>query len=412
MRYLHRQVFFRSLTYLLSLRQPLYHSSLMSFWICAKVVVLCLLFGACTPETPVRTTTEEVQSLPVTEIFAKDTTLHRSYVADVQAVRNVELRARVQGFLEKIYIDEGQQVTKGQRLFKINDEEYKAELAKAKANLKSAIAEAKAAELEVDRLRVLVDKNVIAKSELDVSLAKLDAMKARIEEARSAESNAAVQLSYTSIRAPFDGIIDRIPLKTGSLINRGTLLTSASDVSSVYVYFNVSEGEYLEYVKSKPTDSTRSNNKVRLMLADGSPYPYEGNIETVEGEFKASTGSIAFRAHFPNPDKILKHRATGRISLSNRLKGALMVPQKAVFEIQDKNYVFVVDKGNQVHLKSFTPKLRFSYYYIVESGLEVGDKIVYEGIQNLRDGMQITPETVAMDSLVAFDSPPQEIDVN
>ena len=375
-------------------------------------LAIALLLSGCTKEKPTRTTPGEMQTLPVTEIFAKDTTLHRSYVADVQAVRNVELRARVQGFLERIHVDEGQAVTKGQRLFKINDEEYKAELAKSKANLKSAIAEAKAAELEVDRLRVLVDKNVIAKSELDVSLAKLDAMKARIEEARSAESNAAVRLSYTSIRAPFDGIIDRIPLKTGSLINRGTLLTSASDVSSVYVYFNVSEGEYLEYIKSKPMDSTQSNNKVRLMLADGSPYPHEGNIETVEGEFKASTGSIAFRAHFPNPDKILKHRATGRISLSNRLKGALMVPQKAVFEIQDKNYVFVVDESNQVHLKNFIPKLRFSYYYIVESGLEEGDKIVYEGIQNLRDGMQITPEAVTMDSLIAFEPTPKEIDRN
>lgn len=363
-----------------------------------------LLVGACTAEGPIQSTTSEIQALPVTEILLKDTVLHRSYVADVQAVRNVELRARVQGFLEKIYIDEGQPVQKGQRLFKINDEEYKAELAKAKANLKSAIAEAKAAELEVDRLRVLVEKNVIAKSELDVSLAKLDAMKARIEEARSAESNAAVQLSYTSIRAPFDGIIDRIPLKTGSLINRGTLLTSASDVSSVYVYFNVSEGEYLEYIKSKPVDSTRqsNNNKVRLMLADGSPYPHEGNIETVEGQFKASTGSIAFRAHFPNPEKILKHRATGRISLSNSLKGALMIPQKAVFEIQDKNYVFVVDDNNQVHMKNFIPKLRFSYYYIVESGLQAGDKIVYEGIQNLRDGMQISPQAVSADSLIAL----------
>ena len=366
--------------------------------------ILALLLAGCTKENPTQSVPDEIQTLPVTEIFSRDTTLHRSYVADVQAVRNVELRARVQGFLEKIYVDEGEQVQKGQLLFKINDEEYKAELAKAKANLKSAIAEAKAAELEVDRLRVLVDKNVIAKSELDVSLAKLDAMKARIEEARSAESNAAVRLSYTSIRAPFDGIIDRIPLKTGSLINRGTLLTSASDVSSVYVYFNVSEGEYLEYIKSKPTDSTRSNNKVRLMLADGSPYPHQGNIETVEGEFKASTGSIAFRAHFPNPDKILKHRATGRISLSNSLKGALMIPQKAVFEIQDKNYVFVVDSSNQVHMKNFIPKLRFSYYYIVESGLQEGDKIVYEGIQNLRDGMQIAPETVSMDSLIALSS--------
>lgn len=368
------------------------------------LAILSLLLGGCSQGKLTKTPTGEVQTLPVTEIVARDTTIHRSYVADVQAVRNVELRARVQGFLEKIYVDEGQAVKKGQRLFKLNEEEYQAELAKAKANLKSAIAEAKAAKLEVERLRVLVDKNVIAASELDVSLAKLDAVEARIEEARSAETNAAMRLSYTSIRAPFDGIIDRIPLKVGSLIDHGTLLTTASDLSSVYVYFNVSEGEYLEYIKSQPTDTTtaRNNDKVSLVLADGSPYPHGGNIETMEGEFQASTGSIAFRAHFPNPEKMLKHRATGRISLSNTLKDALMVPQKAVFEIQDKNYVYVVDENNQVHMKNFVPKLRFSYYYIVGSGLEAGDRIVYEGIQSLRDGMQIEPEPVSMDSLLAF----------
>ncbi|MDF9794910.1 membrane fusion protein (multidrug efflux system) [Catalinimonas alkaloidigena] len=373
-----------------------------------KINLFCLLFPfslvffvSCSDKVQNAEKKGEMQSLPVTEIMVKDTVLHHSYVADIQAVQNVELRARVQGFLERIYVDEGQEVKKGQLLFKINDEEYKAELAKAKANLKSAIAEAKASELEVDRLKVLVEKNVISNTELEVAQAKLDAMKARIEEARSAESNAAMRLSYTSIRAPFDGILDRIPLKTGSLIDHGTLLTTASDVSSVYVYFNVSESEYLEYVKSKSNDPTAQNDVVSLTLADGSGYPYQGSIETMEGEFKASTGSIAFRAHFPNPEKILKHGATGRVSLSNIINDALMVPQKAVFEIQDKNFVFVVDTNNQVRMRSFVPKLRFSHYYIVESGLQAGDKIVYEGIQNITEGTQIMPQPVKMDSLIA-----------
>lgn len=338
------------------------------------------------------------KEFPVIEIVARDTILHNEYVAEIQAVQNVELRARVQGFLEKVYVDEGKEVRKGQLLFKTNDEEYKAELAKAKANLQSAIAEAKAVEYEVDRLRVLVEKNVISKTELDVALAKLEAVKAKISESRSAESNAAVRLSYTSIRAPFDGIIDRIPFKTGSLIDHGTLLTTASDISAVYVYFNVSEREYLQYIRSKETNSG-SRNEVRLKLADGTPYPYEGKIETMEGEFKSSTGSIAFRARFPNPDKILKHGATGTVVLSNIIKNALMVPQKAVFEIQDKYYIFLVDSTNQVRMKNFTPKTRFSFYYIVESGLEAGDKIVFEGIQNIKDGIFIKPRLIDMDTI-------------
>lgn len=368
-------------------------------WI--QISLLYIVVG-CTGDRQQKYEEKTEYTLPVTEIIARDTVLHHEYVADIQAVRNVELRARVQGFLEKIYVDEGQEVQKGQLLFKINDEEYKAELAKAKANLKSAIAEAKTVELEVDRLRVLVEKNVISRTELDVALAKLDAVNARIEAARSAESNAEVRLSYTSIRAPFDGIIDRIPLKAGSLIDHGTLLTTASDVSAVYVYFNVSEGEYLEYIKSRLNHTASNNNIVRLVLVDGTHYPYAGKVETMEGEFKSSTGSIAFRAHFPNPDKLLKHGATGRIKLANTIHNALMVPQKAVFEIQDKNYVFVVDANNQVRMKNFVPKTRFSYFYIVESGLELGDRIVFEGIQNIRDGMLITPKPVVMDSLIAL----------
>lgn len=361
---------------------------------------LILSFG-CSRQADSPTQKKKIQTLPVTNVIMMDTVLHHEYVADIQAIQNVELRARVEGFLDRIYVDEGQEVKNGQLLFKINDEEYKAELAKAKANLQNAIAEAKAVELEAKRLKVLVDKNVVSDTELEVANAKLEAAKARISEARSAQSNAAVRLSYASIRAPFSGIIDRIPLKAGSLIEEGTLLTTASDISEIFVYFYVSEAEYLQYIKNKINRGDQ-NNQVNLVLADGSEYPYPGTIETMEGEFKASTGSIAFRARFPNPDKILKHRATGRIRLYNRIENAIFVPQKSVFEIQDKNYVYVVDANNEVKMRNFTPKTRFSHYYIVESGLKPGDKIVYEGIQNLQEGMQIEPEPVELDTTFVY----------
>ncbi len=339
--------------------------------------------------------------LPVTRIAARDTVLLHEYVGDIQAVRNVEIRARVSGFLDEIYVDEGQHVRKGQPLFGINDEEYRAELAKAKANRQSAIAEAKAAELELDRVGLLVDKKVISRTELEVARTKLNAARARIEEARSAEANAAIRLSHAHVKAPFDGIIDRLPLKTGSLVEEGTLLTSVSDNRAVFTYFNVSEGEYLEYVKTRQEQPGRNGKEVTLVLADGSTYPHPGKIETMEGEFDASTGSIAFRARFPNPDKLLKHGATGTVRLANRIAGALIVPQKAVFEIQDKNYVYVVDDNNRVTMKNFVPKARFSHFYIVESGLRPGERIVYEGIQNMKDGLRIVPHPVTLDSLLA-----------
>lgn len=367
------------------------------------ILIVAVLTAGCSAESKTENKIDEKPKvLPVTNVLMKDTNLYREYVADIQAVQNVELRARVQGFLEKIYVDEGQVVKKGQILFKINDEEYRAELAKANANLESAIAEAKASELEVDRVKVMVEKKVISKTELSVAEAKQKAVIARIEEARWAKSNAELKLSYTSIRSPFNGIIDRIPFKVGSLIDHGTLMTTVSDISEVFVYFNVSEGEYLEYVKTTIAESGGRNNLVTLMLADGTPYPFEGSVETMGGEFQASTGSISFRARFPNPNSLLKHGATGKIQLTNTLNDAIMIPQKAVFEIQDKNFVFVVDSTNQVRMRNFIPKTRFSHYYIVESGLKSGEEIVFEGIQEIRDGMHIIPKKVRMDSLMVI----------
>ncbi|WP_299990763.1 efflux RND transporter periplasmic adaptor subunit [uncultured Pontibacter sp.] len=359
------------------------------------------ILSACSANSQAADETKAKQELPVIQIISKDTVLHHEYVADIQAVQNVELRARVPGFLEKVLVDEGQEVKKGQLLFQISDDEYKEEHAKAQANLQSALAEAKGVKLEIDRLRLLVEKNVISKTEIDVAQAKLEAANSRIRAARSSAQNAAIRLSYTSIRAPFDGIIDRIPHRMGSLIEQGTLLTTASNINAIFVYFNVSENEYLQYIKTKEDNPNRNNNNVKLVLADGTPYQHEGKIETVESEFKSGTGSIAFRARFPNPDKLLKHGATGNIVLSNAVEDAVLVPQKAVFELQDKNYVFLVDSLNQVSMRSFVPRTRFSSFYIAESGLKPGDRIVLEGIQNVEPGMQIKPNLVGMDSLLA-----------
>lgn len=363
-----------------------------------KIIALAVYLASCTASSKETTSDVEVQELPVTELKTSKTELFREYVGDVHAVKNVEMYARVKGYLEQIYVDEGKEVRKGQVLFRINNEEYTAELSKAKANLQSAIAEAKAIEVEVGRVKILVDKKVVSKTELEVAQARSAAVNARIEEARSAHSNAALRLSYTTIKAPFDGVVDRIPLKVGSLIDEGTLLTTVSDVSSVFTYFNVSENEYLEYVKTRGANATE-HRMVDLMLADGSFFSQKGKIETMEGEFDEGTGSIAFRARFANPAKLLKHGSTGTVRLANTIDDALLVPQKAVFEIQDKSFVYVVGKDNQVKMKSFVPRTRYAHYYIVQSGLEPGEKIVYEGVQTLKDGAKITPKLVSGDGV-------------
>jgi len=342
---------------------------------------------------------EEKPTLPVLTISAQTTQIKEPYVAEIQAVKNVEIRNRVSGFLDYILVDEGKKVTKGQVLFKINEAEYRAELAKATANLQTAIAESKSAELEVGRSQLLVEKQVVSKIELDMAKARLAAAQAKIEEARSNQQRAALDLSYTTISAPFDGLVDRMPLKVGSLLQEGTLLTTISDIHDVYAYFRVSESQYIGYRRKRLQDSTYTIGNIKLILADGTIYPFEGKIETVEGDFETTTGTIAFRAKFPNPGRLLKHGSSGKILIINTIENAIIIPQKAVFEIQDKNYVYVVNDQNQVRMRSFTTKRRLDKHYIVEAGLEAGDKIVYEGIQNIKDGAVISPMPIQKDSI-------------
>lgn len=348
------------------------------------------------------TVAEKPVEVPVIAVQSRSLALEQLYVSDIKAIRNVELRSRISGFLEGMYVDEGQTVKKGQLLFKISAGEYAAEVSKAKAVLNNMKAEAKVTELECARVKQLVEKNIISQTELELAASKLNAAKAKTEEAESALKNAVNRLSYTSIIAPFDGVVDRIPLKAGSLVNEGTLITSVSDNSTMYAYFNVSENEYLDFTRGDAGSDMKEGRPACLVLADGGDYDCKGKIETVVSEFDQSTGSISFRASFPNPNHLLKHGATGKVKLATKVNQAIIIPQKASFEIQDKNYVYILDASNVIRMKSFNPSARVDQYYVVSSGLSKGDRIVYEGIQNLREGMKVIPRTVSPDSLPAI----------
>jgi membrane fusion protein (multidrug efflux system) len=242
---------------------------------------------------------------------------------------------------------------------------------------------------------MLVDKKVISKSELEVAKAKLNADKATIEEARTSVESARNHIAYTSIRAPFDGVINRIPLKAGSLIDEGALLTNLSDNSSMFAYFSFPEAEYLKYARTKNTSPDKVNKEVSLALSDGSDYTHTGQIETIDGEIEQTTGSIDFRARFPNPQRLLKHGATGKIYIEHKAEDVILLPQQSVFNIQDKNYVYIVDVANKLHMKEFTPISRLAHFYVVKDGLKAGDRILFEGALSARDGMIIKPKQVS-----------------
>ncbi|MHA4847176.1 efflux RND transporter periplasmic adaptor subunit [Flavitalea antarctica] len=361
---------------------------------------IVLLLSGCFATDSQSVKKEERPNIPVITLQAEDTILNTNYVATVQAIRNVEVRTKIGGSLEKILVDEGRFVKKGQAMFELNKQVFAVELERARANLDKIKAEAHMAELEVNRVKLLVDKKIISQSELDLAQAKLGAARAMIKEAAAEEEKAKIRLQFTTIRAPFDGVINRIPLKRGSFVSEGELLTTVSDLEEVYTYFDVSEIEYLHYVKTKEKSGSKYSD-VTLQLADGSRYPYPGKIETIEGEIDKSTGSIAFRARFPNPGHILKHGASGKVNITTDMDKVVLVPQRAVFEVQDKNYVFLLNKDSSVTMQSFVPAAKVAQSYAVKSGLTAGDKIVLEGAQNLRHGTKIDPRMVTSDTLLS-----------
>lgn len=349
-----------------------------------------LLFLLSCKDTKEKEKVTTPKSYPVYTLQQKDTTLEVRYVAEIQARKNVEIRNRFAGSLEHIYVDEGETVHKGQLLFSINDDELQIAHSKANAALNSAIADAKVAQVEVERVKKLVDKKIISETELDLAEAKYNAANAKIEELRSAKAAVQKHISYTKIYAPFDGVIDRLPLKAGSILAEGSLLTTLSDIHSVLAYFHISENEYLRHVKSD-TPSEIGQRPVRLELSDGTVYSYPGKIVASESEIDENTGSIAIRADFPNPQKILRHGSTASVIIEQTSAKVMLVPQKSALEIQDKYYVFVLDKGNIVRMREFVPVHRVKDYYIINNGLHAGDTIIYEGIQSIREGEKITP---------------------
>ena len=350
-------------------------------------LVLCLITASCDSK---KETDKKVDTHEVVNPIVKDTTYASEYVAEIQSLNYVEVRSKVKGYIEKIYVDEGQPVKEGQLLFTLNFLEFEKEVQKADAAYKSATADLKAAEVELTNVKLLVEKNIVSKAELDVLKAKADALKADVEEALVNKEQAVLQLSFAHIKAPYNGIINRIPNKVGSLIAEGDMLTSISDNREVFAYFNLSEIDYLNYISS----AEKETKTVSLKLANNALYGYEGKIEMIESEFDQSTGNIAFRARFPNPDAILKHGANGKVIVSKQLKNALLIPQKSTFEIQDKLYVFVVNQEGVVKQTNIIPLMRFPDFYAVESGLSKDEKILFEGVGNVKDGNKIHPVPV------------------
>ncbi len=319
----------------------------------------------------------------VTTPVRKDTAISQAYVAQIKSISHIELRSQERGFLEMIYVDEGQFVKKGQLLFQIMPKLYEAEMLKSKA-------EARFAEIEYQNTKKLADSNVVAPNELAMAEAKFEKAKAELVLAQ-------VHLSFTEIRAPFDGIIDRFQVRVGSLVDEGDLLTTLSDNSKMWVYFNVPETEYLDYITQVRKDSLM---KVTLKMANGKAFAYGGVVETIEADFNNETGNISFRATFPNPKGILRHGETGNIEVAVPLNNTLLIPQKSTFEVLDKKYVFVINDEHVVKSRLITAAAEMPHLFAVATGLSEGDKILLDGIRLVKENDKIEYRLVNADSVI------------
>jgi membrane fusion protein (multidrug efflux system) len=316
---------------------------------------------------------KEDSKLLVTSPLKQDTTITNEYVCQIHAIQHIELRALERGYLKKIYVDEGKFVKKGQLMFEIQPLQYQAEVQKAQA-------EVNLVEVEYRNTKQLADSNIVSRNELALAKAKLDKAKAELGISK-------VHLGFTQIRAPFDGIMDHFQVRLGSLLNEGDLLTTLSDNSKMWVYYNVPEAEYLNYKQHHPTTGSM---KVQLAMANHQLFEHPGVVETIEADFDNETGNIAFRATFPNPKGLLRHGETGNIEMVVPFKNALIIPQKATFEVLEKKYVYVVGKDNIARAREITVAAEMPDLYVIKSGLTENDKILLEGIRKVKDNTKIS----------------------
>lgn len=346
------------------------------------------------------------QALPVITLAPVPATTYQEFSASLEGSGDIEIRPQVDGYLDRIYVDEGAHVRKGQVLFHINDRPFREQLHNAQASVAAAKANLANAEINVSKLTPLVQNNIVSEVQLKTAKASYDAAAANVAQAQAMVQSAMVNIGFASVTSPVDGYIGRIPYKTGSLVGMTTPqpLTVVSAIRDVYAYFSFSEKDFLAFAAQFRGNTIEEKIKqlpaVELVLADNSIYPQKGRVETVAGQFNNDIGTISFRATFPNTGGLLRSGNTGKIRIPHAVNAALLVPQEATFELQDKVFVFVVGDSNKVASVPLQISSKTPNYYVVETGLKPGDKIVYAGLDRLRDGAFIQPETLSLDSIL------------
>jgi membrane fusion protein (multidrug efflux system) len=340
--------------------------------------ILVIILGLSSLSLPACQTNEDQPGLEehkvvVTSPKAKDVIITQQYVCQIRSRRHIQVRAMADGYLKEIRVKEGQPVKKGYVMFKILPALYQ-------AKLDAERAEAKLAELELINTKRLCQQKVVSQREVALYEAKL-------AKARAKAKLAEAELSFTSVRAPFDGIVDRLHEQLGSVIKERDVLTTLSDNSVMWVDFNVPEARYLDHMAGR--DQDKESRKIELLLADGSKFRESGKIGAIDAKFNSETGNLPFRADFPNPDGLLRHGQTGNVLIHRTWKNAVVIPQRATFEILERRYMYVVGKDDVAHQREIVVQHELEDIFVIKSGIDVKDKFVLEGVRQVHDGGKV-----------------------
>ncbi|MFT3935276.1 MAG: efflux RND transporter periplasmic adaptor subunit [Chitinophagaceae bacterium] len=370
----------------------------------AVIILIVWVLSACNNSNNVDKK-PALKDYQVLSLQPRKTTTCIDFPATIQGQQVIEIRPKVDGYVQAIYVNEGATVKKGQLLFKISNPQYDQAIITARAAIKIAEADVSAAKMEVEKVRPLVEKDIVSKYELESAQYTLQSKQAALAQAQATLANAQTNLDYTILHSPQDGVIGLIPYKIGALVSSTTTnpLTTLSNISNVYAYFSLTEKQLLSFsnrVEGKTMEEKlKQLPPVSLLLADGSLYAEKGRLETAGGQVTTETGTTSFKATFPNPAAVISSGASATVRVPRYDDSALMVPQSASYELQNKQFVYKLIDGNKVISTSIvSAPSSDGQFLIIQSGLKAGDKILINGF-NLKDSTEVIPKPVNADSL-------------
>ncbi|MFC6101936.1 efflux RND transporter periplasmic adaptor subunit [Olivibacter domesticus] len=367
----------------------------IDYWL---MVIVALSLPSCKQSSGKEEQSDNLEQYPVSALHLQSIKVYQEYPATLKGEQNIEIRPKVDGFVEKIYVDEGEQVKRGQALFKIHAPQYEQEVRTASAAIASTAAEVNTARMQYNKTKPLVDEDIISKYELEQAANLLATKEAALQQAKANLINAKTNVGYTIINSPVSGVVGNLPYKIGSLVSNTSPqpLTTVSNIGKIHAYFSFNERQFLDFMGSPEGENLEKKleklPKVRLILANGSEYPQSGKIETIGGLINTETGSINLRATFPNPAFLIKSGASAVLKIPAEIKDALVIPAKAAQDIQGKLFVYTVDSQGVVKSREIQiMELPLKDQYVVKRGLQAADQLVLEGIMGLQDGEKIKP---------------------